>query len=421
MAWLVAGMILLASGCGRAGDPHTTADPWAVLVGPVADPAAARPLAGVSVAGEVYVFVPVRDDLVRVSMRLDGEALDAAGVAPSGVSFDRDLDRSDMTERPWDTRTLGDGPHELEAAVTFRVAGGVETRVQRAPFHVHNPSTAVGDLLFGAWTAGGPWEGTESTYDRLERVIDYRLDIVHWYMSFSTGWSASLVESASQGGRLAMITWEAYGPSLQEIASGDHDARLREWAAGASAYGRPLYLRPFQEMNAYFFPWGMDPDTFIAAWRHIVDTFRDVGADNVRWVWSPNATDDPPGPDNRMELYYPGEAYVDVLALDGYNWGTCRSWSRWQSLDEVMGDAYDRVTALGPQPVWFAEFGSTEVGGDKGQWIRDALATDAFPRLQAMVYFDEDKDAGCDWRVQSSPASLQGFVEALDALESTRP
>ena len=115
-----------------------------------------------------------------------------------------------------------------------------------------------------------------------------------------------------------------------------------------------------------------------------------------------------------MENYYPGEAYVDVLALDGYNFGDTRDWSGWRSFDEVFEHGYARVANLGPQPIWLAEIASAESGGDKGVWIKDMLSSTTFPRVEAIVWFDEKK--GSDWRVRSSDTALHALREGLAQL-----
>jgi len=110
------------------------------------------------------------------------------------------------------------------------------------------------------------------------------------------------------------------------------------------------------EFNGDWYPWGgtvngNSPALFVEAWRRMVDIFHRHGADNVRFVWSPNNIDVPAS--NRLESYYPGEAYVDVLAVDGYNWGAgTPAYGGWKSFSEVFMPAYDRLRALGPQPIW---------------------------------------------------------------------
>lgn len=270
------------------------------------------------------------------------------------------------------------------------------------------------DLKFGAYTYGGVWSGMNPVLE-LESDLGRRLDIVHWFMSWDNEWDSNLLEPLGASGRLPMISWQSFGVTTADIAAGHHDEYIISWARGAADYGLPVYLRPFPEMNGDWTPWNGNADSLVSAWRHIVDTFEAEGAHNVRWVWSPNVTDEPRADWNRMENYHPGAAYVDVLALDGYNWGTVRGYIGWQSFEEILEMGYDRITALGSQPVWMAETASTEHGGDKGQWVQDMFtASNRFPQLDAIVWFDENKET--DWRISSSAGALASFQQVLPSL-----
>ncbi|MFO7544023.1 MAG: glycosyl hydrolase, partial [Trueperaceae bacterium] len=169
-----------------------------------------------------------------------------------------------------------------------------------------------------------------------------------------------------------------------------------------------------------------DPTALRNAWRHIHAIFQQEGATNVRWVFSPNVTDEPRTTTNRLENYYPGHDVVDILALDGYNWGDTRPHIGWRDFDTIFHTAYRRITQLGQQPIWITEVASAEAGGAKGAWIREMLGTTAFPRLRAIVWFNEDKET--DWRLESSQASLQAFrswfaagSDASDAVSKDTP
>ena len=264
-------------------------------------------------------------------------------------------------------------------------------------------------LLFGAFTHGGVWAGDEAVI-RLEALLGRELDMIHWYMNWEHDWDASLVASVAAQRRLPLITWESNTVSLEQIASGQQDAYIRSWARGVREFGRIVYIRPFPEMNGNWNNWHGRPELLVQAWRRIVSVFKAEGALNAKWVWSPNVTDEPRADWNRMENYFPGNDYVDVLALDGFNWGATRPDIGWRSADEVFRDGYDRITAISEQqPVWFAEIGSTDEGGDKGQWIHDLLvhAWHWFPRLTAIIWFDEDKET--DWRIASSADVVRMF------------
>ena len=225
-----------------------------------------------------------------------------------------------------------------------------------------------------------------------------------------------------------MVTWEPWSAgegvsqpkyALREIANGRHDAYVRRWARQAAAYDKPMYLRFAHEMNGSWYPWavGVNGNTkahYIAAWKYLRRVFAEEGADNVRWVWSPNA-------DTRAKAVtleelrgiYPGDEHVEWVALDGYNWGTTRDWSRWKSLGQTFGTSYDALVALTDKPVMIAETASAEAGGNKGEWVRRGLLEEVpsrLPRVRAIVWFHIDKEA--NWQVDSSPGSLEAYKEA---------
>ncbi len=266
--------------------------------------------------------------------------------------------------------------------------------------------------MFGAFTFGGVWRGMDPIYE-LELDLGRRLDIVHWFTNWDNPYFPELVAMASQGGRRPMISWQSYDRSVEDIAAGKYDAYITEWARGAATAPGLLYVRPFPEMNGDWTPWNGDPEGLKRAWRRIVDIFDSVGATNVRWVFSPNVADSPRVPENAMELYYPGDDYVDVLALDGYNWGDVLPVVGWRSFEAIFRAGYDRVTSLGTQPVWIAELASSNVGGDKSDWVREMFATTGFERIEALVWFNENKEA--DWRIDSDVATLRAFRQMLSS------
>jgi len=108
--------------------------------------------------------------------------------------------------------------------------------------------------------------------------------------------------------------------------------------------------------------------------------------------------------------YYPGDAYVDWLGLDGYN----RGGAAWQSFAQVFGASYQSITALSAKPLMIAETASAEAGGSKAQWIVDAFSTQIlqrYPRIQAVLWFNQNKET--DWRIESSAAAQRAFARAV--------
>jgi hypothetical protein len=139
--------------------------------------------------------------------------------------------------------------------------------------------------------------------------------------------------------------------------------------------------------------------------------FRRAGATNVVWVWSPNVVDARSVP---LEAMYPGDPYVDLIGVDGYNGGTdVPSRGGWRSPQQVFQPTLDALARLAPATrVIVNETASSEQGGSKAHWIAQLVRyVQADPRLAGFVWFNFVKDT--DWRVQSSPASVEALRAAL--------
>ncbi len=281
-------------------------------------------------------------------------------------------------------------------------------------------------LILGANTEGltdHPGASLESfahkTGEKARIAMFYR----DWDPQYSTALiSPKLLRSIRAAGAEPMIKWEptiasgvppnSVSYSLDHIAGGSFDGYIKRAAKEAAAYRHPLLLCPAHEMNGTWEPWGYSvmgntPRDFIAAWRHIVKIFRRAGANNVRWVWNPNVYGNNDVP--QFEPFYPGNAYVDIVGLDGYNFAQTTD-TPWRSFQNLFGHSYKAITRLTHKPLIVAETSSTETGGNKARWIRKAISQTLpkrMPRVRALVWFDRKKET--DWRVNSSKKSLSAF------------
>ncbi len=80
----------------------------------------------------------------------------------------------------------------------------------------------------------------------------------------------------------------------------------------------PVLWRPYHEMNGNWFWWGGRTGEYStrALYRQLFDRFvYHHKLDNLIWVWS---VDRPNRPEMFYSKYYPGNEYLDVLALDVY-------------------------------------------------------------------------------------------------------
>jgi membrane-bound metal-dependent hydrolase YbcI (DUF457 family) len=226
------------------------------------------------------------------------------------------------------------------------------------------------------------------------------------------------LRAVSGRGALPLITWEPWtlsgrGFSLRAIARGRYDDYAQRGARQAASWGHPILLRFAHEMNGDWYPWGRGragntPSVYKAAWRHLVRIFRSAGADNVRWVWTPNVDGGGAYP---FSEYYPGDRWVSWVGLDGFNWARR---GEWQSFTDLFGSSYDTLTRLSPRPVMIAETGSSQSGGDKAAWVSSALGREIprFSKIRAVVWFS-DVVSGVDFRIHSSRASLDAFRSGI--------
>ena len=125
---------------------------------------------------------------------------------------------------------------------------------------------------------------------------------------------------------------------------------------------------------------------------------------------------------NVIGNYYPGNDYVDILGLDGYNWGKCATKKRfgwtsyWKSFQEVFSAPLKKIKKLSPnKAVMIFETASTDIGGDKALWIQEALSYAEKEKLKAIIWFQVDKE--CGWKINS--AKQRKIIS--DFLKNKRP
>jgi hypothetical protein len=303
----------------------------------------------------------------------------------------------------------------LVLLVLFLVVHGVSVHRPRpaAGPSVHPPRPAPGRVIFGAYV-DLPGLTLQSSVLSREAQLGRRLGVDSHYYNWADSFPGSVENADAVVGRTPMDTWWGIDPRL--IVNGSQDSLISARAKAVAAYGKPLFLRWGAEMNGNWFAWsgsvvGDDPSVFVAAWRHIHDIFAAVGVHNVAWVWAPNADSHPGGVSNtswnNWRNYYPGDAYVDWVGIDGYNWGSRNSW---QSFGQIFAPVYEDYSER--KPIMIAESGSVEAGGNKAAWLADAATwIKAHPDIAALVWFDTDRSSSrLDWRASSSPSALSAYM-----------
>ena len=280
------------------------------------------------------------------------------------------------------------------------------------------PTTVTNNnnLKWGAYT------GWENQSVRVFEQLVGRPDIVAFFVHFGNDneFPNDFAGEVKANGQTLAIFWEYTNYNITSvnqpkysydaILRGDWDTYLRSFAVETKAYGGPVVLIPFSEMNGDWFPWagtknGNTPEKAILAYRHVHDMFSDVP--NVKFGWAVNQKSAPDTSENSIARYYPGSAYVDYVGVDGFNQGGGQD----QSFDELFGNALSILSSYN-KPIYIFSMGTAE-GPNKAAWITDAFTVQIpkYPNIVGWIWFNENKER--DWRVNSNTKSLEAFKSIL--------
>jgi hypothetical protein len=315
----------------------------------------------------------------------------------------------------------------------------VSAMLASSPLNVFGPATAVAETTgaparwIGFYQPGAPQ--SVAPLAAVEGKLGLHVKVTNFFRSIEQRFTDHEVANATARGSIPLITLEVCKEgassdvtqsdySLKRIADGQLDSVWRTYAQEAKDNGHEVWIRPFHEMNGFWYPWcgttnGNTPAEFLRAWRHVHDIFVSQGATNVKFVWCPNVESlsknssggmviDAPG--NRIADYYPGDAYVDYVALDGYNFSTTVRGVKWRSFTSIFAKPYDEVCTITPKPIFVAETASVSCGGSKAAWIADMFRVipARFPRIVGVSWYNSGNSSQ-DWPVDSSSVALQSF------------
>ncbi|MDT0306768.1 glycosyl hydrolase [Streptomyces sp. DSM 44917] len=279
-------------------------------------------------------------------------------------------------------------------------------------------------LLWGIYTNR---EGRGNLYrdiTGIEEDAGRPFDVVHRYKDFS-GTGASGVfptryeQRLGEEGRILFYNWTtrrhdgAGRATWDDVAAGLHDERVvRPAARRLARWDRPVFLAFDHEAEGERHPNQGEGEDYVRAWRHVHEIFEEEGADNVRWVWvSVGWT----GHADVIRSFYPGDAYVDWIGWDPFNYYVCRNLD-WRTPEETIGPWYEWLedNGFGDKPWMLAEYGSVADPRDpeaEARWYRNLVpALRRYPRIRAVNLFDTHKK--CDTRVTDEPAVMEEWSAA---------
>jgi hypothetical protein len=277
-------------------------------------------------------------------------------------------------------------------------------------------------VLFGARPEPGTQQGTTT----LEGKIGRRLAAVRVYYNwdspfpdtdvtwFKNNGYALLLSVKSERRNHTFVQW-------RDIANAQPGSALHNeivtWANRIKSLGTHVSFTFNHEPETSLNSSGQGAD-FIAAWRKVVTVFRGQGVTNADYLWIMTAYSFKARDRRRAVDWYPGEAYIDYMGADAYNWYNCRPGTSnpWNSLEQLLNPM--RLFAQGKtiKGLMVPEWASTEDSaqpGRKAQWFADARALFKKPGwegFKAVLYYNKSsKYPNCRWFVDSSQASLTAF------------
>ncbi len=257
----------------------------------------------------------------------------------------------------------------------------------------------------------------------LEEKVDYDFDFSLHYVNLSPDFPKEELTKAYNDGLITELTLQIsnhanddlFGDNPNfDVYDGKCDNIIRSFARGAKEFGHPFLFRLNNEMNSDWVNYSgvaalSDPDIFISNWRRIYDIFEEEGVDNAIWIYNPNAEDCPPAHFNSYLAYYPGNEYVHMIGMTGYNTGTYYAnvySEKWRTFDEIYKDPYEKyMEHFSEFPFIITEFASSSVGGDKAQWITDMFSSiKNYPNIKMALWWSSaDYDFSNGGKVLARP------------------
>lgn len=265
--------------------------------------------------------------------------------------------------------------------------------------------TAAPGSLDGVYEPGVP--GSYASITRFAAATGATPKVALYYSGWWEKFQARFAATAWNHGTYTLVQLQPSAP-LEDVARGYSDKYLRSYAAAVKTFGHPVILSFAHEMNGSWYSWGKghaSPETFIAAWRHVVRVFRAAGATNVTWMWTVSSINASTAP---LAQWWPGAAYVNWVGVDGYYY---RPSDTFQS---VFGSTVAEVRTFTSDPVLISEAAAGPIAGPSK--IADLFAGAEKDHMLGVVWFDQAQDHGIyhqNWRLEDNPNALAAFRAAV--------
>ena len=271
--------------------------------------------------------------------------------------------------------------------------------------------------------------------ERFQQLTGQRSTVEHVFVGWHQG--AALQRILGQLRPVPMLAIKTGGVVTPlDIARGRGDGFLFDLNHAVAGFGQRVYVRPMPEMNGHWNEYSAyNRDGSSRGPRYSTGAFRkafariallarggsaayltaklrklglpgvatDLPRSRARIVWNPQGYGAPDIPANSAKAYFPGNAYVDVVANDLYLQSTGAAW-----------EANEKLYAAHPgKPYAIAEWGLW--GMDDPSFVeRMASFVKSHRRIELLAYFNSKP--GSIWDLASKPRSRGAYRRHITPL-----
>lgn len=224
-------------------------------------------------------------------------------------------------------------------------------------------------------------------------------------------------EANKESGNVIEIGWQPQA-GMASVTDKDY---IIEQAKYLESTGAKILMRFANEMNDRTNPWYTDDyNLYIEKFRMVADIFHTY-APSVAMVWAPNFY-----PADTIDLYYPGDEYVDYVGLSVYQEFDPNNDPLEQGVDrgrwsDVLDQVYD--TYSNRKPIIISESGCSTISVWAGADITDFAVRQMenfytyipikYPNLKMAVLFTASDSGGRQFRLENKPQMLEAYLKGI--------
>lgn len=273
-------------------------------------------------------------------------------------------------------------------------------------------------------------KGLESL-NALEEAISYDFEYVLQYYDLAYFIDEENIQSIYDQGKVLEFTLQTsiYGTYdanfTMDVLKGVYDKEIDTIVEKVSRIDGPVLFRLNNEMNgdwcfynAFFYQ--KDTKIYRELWQYFYDKFEVAGGDNLIWIFNPNESSFPGFKWNHYSNYFPGEKYVDIIGVTGYNTGDFYRGEIWREFEAIYDEFMPEYeTVFKDYPFMITEFGSSTFGGDKGKWLESMFDVISKYNFKAAIYWNSidytpEREKARIYKFDDDPQIIEIFKKYLN-------